>query len=136
MLPFRHRLTALVLALSHALVGVAGYALHELAPCHDERCVAAAEAVCSCGHVHGAVPQPPKGSHLPPGPALANADGHDAGQCALCALLAKFKVGHAPYLAPQLVQPHIVHLAIPPESAPSVDKLPSPQPRGPPAIVG
>lgn len=128
----RQRLTALVLALSHALIGVSGYALHELVPCEAAECQHEVASVCSCGHAHKSAPQLDQETSLPFGRTLSKSDGHDAGHCALCALLAKFKAGFKEYAASELVQPYV---ALPPTVADSVlggGPLQSPPARGPP----
>jgi hypothetical protein len=99
MTAFRRNLAARVLialaSAAYAIVGIGGYGLHSLLPCADGSCREShAAAGCSCGHEHCRAATLLARQADNDRPSISPA-GHDAENCALCALLAQVRAGQA-----------------------------------------
>jgi hypothetical protein len=89
-----HRAAAVGLLAVYGFVAALGHGLHSVLPCADSGCAthaADSHAHCCCHHHHGdnSFAHDHRGSDEPG----VKAPGHDASQCAICTLLAKFKTG-------------------------------------------
>jgi hypothetical protein len=119
---------------TYGVLGVFGHSLHGLMPCSDAACgwshAASSDHCCCCEHDDPLIA-------IASGPAIEGAElrssGHDAGDCPLCTLLAKIKVGRLALFTADLSVGHCHHEVIAPSEVLAADLILSAVPRGPPA---